>query len=410
MADVTVNASVAGGTELTYGDGRLTATKTEDIIYAFGTDTAAGNTQTFYVKSADGGATWGSRVDIIASTAGAEVHISIWADWWTPGISTTVIHIALMRADNDDVQHFTLETATDTLAGPNTIFAGVTQTTAVFHSISVTKSRGGNLYCAFDIDGGTETGFYRSTDGSTWAARDNSINEGAADIYHLFPGGDADNQDIWAAFWDTSAEEISLKVHDDSANTWAETSIATTMNDAAATSVNSQMAGAIRHSDNHLILVAWNDFDLTTSDLMCWDINGAASITAKTNVVTNSDDCIGAAVLIDKNNDAIYVAYMGKSDGSQTAGTSVGVYYKKSADGAGTWGSETTIAETLGDYSAISLDMGGLNTRVLPIWFDDANIALQTNTVNSVKIVLAIPVRGELFDRGQSSFVGSMMR
>ena len=298
------------------------------------------NTDLVYAKSTDRGRTFATPVVI---HAGTYEKFAVWSDKWTPGDSGTTVHIWGIESGIHDVNYFSLDVSTDTLGNggaPIVVLAGTSVvTTSGNMEISGAKSRGGNLYVAFDIDGGTETGFYRSTDaGATWAAR-TDCNEATSDFYLLFPGNDADNQDMYLVYWDRSADEISLKVHDDSANSWGETSIATGMADVATNAVQPQFSGAVRLSDGHLLIAAWNSRDVGTADLLTWDINGAASITAKANIITNIDDCQCVNLALGPT-ETVHATYIGKSDGTETVSTAVKIYRKSSIDGMATWGAE----------------------------------------------------------------------
>jgi hypothetical protein len=327
-------------------DGRVLVRTGPTTLYSFSFSRQAGTANVFWRKSTDNGATWmpGGQVSTLSTVA-----FCLWYDQWTPGDTGTKIHIFHIETDLDDVRYNSLDTASDTLSGVVTVAALASATTAAY--CSCCKARGGNLYVAFDIDGGTETGFYRSTDGGTsFGTRSNSINEAAADFYQLAPGNYADSQDIDAVFWDTSADELSLKTHDDSANSWAEASISTGMAEVLKTVAGPQFSSMVRHSDGHLIVLAWNAHDVSTADLKCWDINGSGSITAKTDVITNADDVQGTFLFIDQATDDLFAFYLGKSDGSETVGTSVGVYGKRSTDGGATWGAEFALDYPLADY------------------------------------------------------------
>jgi hypothetical protein len=188
---------------------------------------------------------------------------SIWFDKWTPGDSGTVIHIAYFESSTHDVFYRALDTATDTLGTEITVFAGASAGTTDALCISVTKSKAGRILVGFDIDGGTETGFYKSDDFPVTAFTVKAdLNEATSDYYLLYPGNDADTADIYAVYWDRSADEISLKVYDDSGDAWGETSIATSMTDLGSSVASPQFAAAVRNSDGHLILVAWTVADV----------------------------------------------------------------------------------------------------------------------------------------------------
>lgn len=301
-----------------------------------------------YRKSPNRGKSWGNEVVIHASQV---YRVTVWFDRWTPGDSGTTVHIWEIDATSNDVIYFSLDVSTDTLGNGGAgivVFGGVSASSGSTQ-LAGAKAVGGNLLCVFNLDGGTEVGSYRSTDaGATWASRADA-NEAAADFYLLFPGNEADNQDMWLVYWDVSANEISLKVYDDSANSWGETSISGSMVDAVQGDRYSQMAAAVRASDGHLLLAAWNASDAAAADMQTWDINGAASITAKTNVVTDADNCVLALITISPAG-TVFCTYAGLSDGSQSVGTAattaVGIYQKASTDGMATWGPERAVFDS----------------------------------------------------------------
>jgi len=172
-----------------------------------------------------------------------------------------------------------------------------------------------------------------------------TINEALAttDQMILLPGWAADNQDIMAFFWDASAEEISRQLHDDSANSWGETSIATSMTDQAATTAFPHFAAAVDIANSRNLLVAWSAIDTLNADLRCWHITESA-ITEVTNVVLNSTDDQGlCGIGIETVSGKWFVVYGGKSDGSETYNTSINLYYKVSGDSGSTWGPETKL-------------------------------------------------------------------
>lgn len=321
-----------------------------------------GNADLAYAKSADRGVTWAETV----VHAGSYEHIGVWFDRWTPGDSGTVIHIWGMEGGANNVNYFSLDVATGSLGNggtPIVVYDGASLSTfSNTVELSGAKSRGGNLYVAFDGDGGTEHGLYRSVDaGANWTARTSPV-EGAftSDKFLLYPGNEADNQDMWLVFWDSSASEISLKTYDDSANSYAEQSISGSMTDVATSTVRQQFSGTIRLSDSHLFLVAWNSRDVSTSDLKCWDINGSGSITAKTDVVTNADDCDAAGLALD-HREHLHCTYLGKADGSETAQTALTVNRKSSADGGTTWSAEYPVFD---DFAAdIQILFSGLQSE-----------------------------------------------
>jgi hypothetical protein len=299
-------------------------------------------------KSSDGGKTWGPAV--LAATAGTTTQLSVWYDRWTDptGALGDYIHIALTDSGNDDTMYRTINTASsDALSTQTVIFAGAS--TAAGNHLSITRAKGGNVYCKTVIDAGAEGGFYRlptaNVPSGAWdAAR--TVDEAIAtlDQMILLPDYDAaDTQDIMAIFWDASADEISRKLYDDSANTWSEASIATSMTELGTGTAFPNFDVAPDPTNTRHILVAWSATDAANADLRCWTVD-SGSISEVTNVVLNSTDDQGlCAIGIDTATGYWHVFYGGKSDGSETWNTAMNIYTKVSTDSGSTWGPETKL-------------------------------------------------------------------
>lgn len=304
---------------------------------------ADNSSDVMFKKSVDGGLTWSAPTTIFSGTLTA---ISVWYDRWS-GIAAGLIHIAYTESGASDTLYRTIDTeASDALSTQTTIFAGTSAATGGL--LSICRARGGNVYCRTMIDAGAEGEFRRlpnaNVPNGAWdAAR--TINEANAttDQIILMPGWAADNQDMMAFFWDASANEISRQLYDDSANTWAETSIATGMVAQVATTAFPHFAAAVDIANSRNLLVAWSAVDLANADLRCWHVTESA-ITEVTNVVLNSTDDQGlCAIGIDTNTQDWYVFYGGISTGGETFLTSINIYYKVSTDDGATWGPETLL-------------------------------------------------------------------
>lgn len=311
------------------------------VLYLVYTDF---NLDLSWKKSMDGGLTWSVPTLIFA---GSLVSVSVWYDRWS-NISAGLIHIAWTESGTDDTLYRTLNTeSSDALSTQTTIFAG--GTTAAGGALSITRAVGGNVYCATMIDAGAEGGFFRlpnaNVPNGAWDAARTTVFEGATqDQIILAPDYDAaDNQDILAFFWDASADEISRKLYDDSANSWAETSIATSMVDGIAGTAWPHFSIAPDLANTRHILVAWSAIDTLNADLRCWTVD-ASTITEVTNVVQNSTDDQGlCGVCLDTISGLWWVFYVGKTDGSETFSSDVNIYYKISTNGGSTWGAETKL-------------------------------------------------------------------
>jgi hypothetical protein len=297
------------------------------------------NSDAVFKKSTDGGATWSATTVIFTGTV---ANLSIWFDRWS-GISAGLIHCAYTESGGHDTLYRSIDTEnSDTLGTQTTIFAGASAASG--GALSICRARGGNLYCKTMIDAGAEGGFYRSTDtGGTWGARTDSEALATTDQWILMPGWAADNQDMMMFFWDASADEISRCLYDDSANTWAEASIAATMLDNVATNNFPNFAAAVDTTNSRNLLVAWSAVDAANQDLRCWHVTESA-ITEVTAVVSNAtDDCGLCCIGIDTDTEDWYVFFAGNPNGNDTWTTALSINYKKSTDDGATWGALTSV-------------------------------------------------------------------
>lgn len=297
-----------------------------------------------FSKSTDGGLTWSNPTVVFAGTV---TNLSCWYDKWS-GLAGGLIHCAYTESGGSDTLYRTIDTASsDGLSTQTTIFNGTSRASG--GNLSIARARGGNVYCKTMIDAGAEGGFFRlpnaNVPNGAWdAAR--TVDEALAttDQNIVLPGFAADNQDMLMIFWDASANEVSRKIYDDSANSWAETSIATSMTDSVATTAFPHFAAAVDLANSRVIVVAWSAIDTANADLRCWFVTESAITETSANVVLNSADDQGlCGIGIDTNTGYLYVFYAGKSDGSETFATTLNIYYKGSADGGATWGPETLL-------------------------------------------------------------------
>lgn len=321
------------------------------VMYVFFVDS---NSDLSFIKSSDAGLTWTNPTVIVSATI---TSFSIWYDRWS-NISAGLIHCAYTDSVSADTLYRTVNTeSSDALSTQTTIFDGVSQATG--GHISISRAVGGNVYCKTVIDAGAEGGFFKllnaNVPNGAWEAA-LTIDEALAtqDQMILLPDFDAvDTQDMLAIFWDGSADEISRKLYDDSANSWAETSIATNMVDAVATTTFPHFAVGIDITNTRFILAAWSAFDTVNADLRCWIID-ASTITETTNVVLNSVDDQGlTAVCVDPLSGKWTVFYGGKSDGSETFPSIINLYCKQSTDSGATWGAETVVTAITNNISYI---------------------------------------------------------
>ncbi|KKM66931.1 hypothetical protein LCGC14_1476210 [marine sediment metagenome] len=342
-----------------------------------------------HARTTDKGASWTTTQIAVASA----LQVACWYDRETPGDTGTLVHIAFFDLIGDDfVFYITLDVSDGTIGTKRTVDSTITG--GFFpadHRIAITKTVSGNLIVAFSTL--TEVECYRSDDaGVTWTDRADVFETATEkDWCLLFPAAMADDDDACAMFWDRSANAITLKMYDESANTWTEfaTAIAATAVDDA---IHMNMDGAVRHSDSH-ILVAWHsDDDTTGDDLQTADLTvdsiASPTVTAKTNVVTNQAESAQVAVFINQQNDDVYVAYL--KGGTWTS--TVDVVYHLSDDGMATWGTEQAYSESVADDFRLvhaGRTVGNAGGRYQPSFYDDDQTDIYVNETNDIEIAAA---------------------
>jgi hypothetical protein len=336
MADVSIDAAISTST----ARGRRSVVfVTADIGYWFYADAAA----FAYRKTTDGGATWGSPVNL---SAVAPIAFDVWFDQWTPGDSGTLIHTWFFEATADAALYRTLDTSGDTLGTLRTVFVGATAAAGRGAFISGTRTRSGYLYCAYDLDAGAERGLHRSTDGGpTWSANlSTTFVEATLDECLLFPASNTgDNNDCWAIYHDASVDNLTLKMWDSSAGSATESATILSLIENTTDLVGQYgFSASVRHSDGHLILAAVSERDTVTSDHRIFDLNGTGSIVELTAITTNIDDHYHPAVFIDQDTNDLYVAFNGLRTGGETLGTTSKVYYTTSVDNGSSWSAGST--------------------------------------------------------------------
>jgi len=217
----------------------------------------------------------------------------------------------------------------------------------------------------------------------------------------LLPGWNADAADVMLIFWDASNNELSVKRYDDSADTWGETSIATSMTDLPAATAFPNMNAFVDLTNSRNIVVAWSATDTANADLRCWIIDDTTITETAANVVLNSTDDQGlCAVGIDTDTNTWYVFYGGKSDGSETFSTAINIYYKTSSDGGANWGSETLVTSTARNTQWIACTPR-FDTDWLVALFNDA-------TDDNIFVSAPLPAAGG--GGGVAIFGGSIVR
>lgn len=383
MADLTIVTQDAAASSTQGRSSRWLVFTSSSDGYLFYVDV---NDDLMYVKTTDGGASWGSAVTVRTGTVSC---FGLWYDKWTPTQTGTRIHVVSLDSGTGFGYYRYLDTSGDSLGTEAAVISGGTFNTGRSIHVSVAKMKGGNLLAAYNQTNTGAGGMVRSTDnGLNWGTVTNPYETTTSDLALVFPGNEADTQDGWILFHDSSADELSLKTYDDSANSFSETSIATAVDNTTDGLGQWPMAGAIRHSDGHLICAVSSEYDSATGDTLVYDINGAASIVAKTNIHTNADDMYHLAVMVDQNTDNLYVGHVGKIDGTEALGSNAHAYYAKSVNGGTSWSTGNAYSVDA-NISRRQLWAPLSGNRLLFAWRDTAATTILTNTANSLDLTPA---------------------
>lgn len=387
MADITIESSTVASMNNDMQPRSLVWTD-KDTGYAFFVDIQS---DTNYRKTTDGGATWGSAVSV---KDGATTAVAIWYDGWTDGDTGKLIHVAYL--DNEfsaaDILYRTIDTGnSDTLGTELTVFDGASAVVDDWtdHCISVTKSRNGNIFVGGRIDISGENGFWKGdadpvTSFSSKTTVWDSSGSATGDRIQLLYGNEADTDDVWCVYHDSSANAITLKVYDDSANTWSESSSIHTCSEV---SDWFHFDSTQRHSDGHALIAMWskhNTIETPDPDLSLHDVTDISTFSEKTAPYSGDSKHGICGIMINQQNDDIYVTY--------STGTTTGsIKYKKSTDGGTTWGSESALSVTSDDHRLIygGTSVGDDGGRFAPCWYNDDLDDLVTNADNSVEIAAA---------------------
>ena len=296
------------------------------------------------------------------------------------------MHIAWLSPDGADAcRYCTFDVADASIGTVRTVDATITvSSTANLNRIAITRTRSGLVLVAFSTQ--SEVKCWKSADlfvstGTSRASPYETATE--EDVVLMFPAHTADDNDACCLFHDRSVDDLTVKMFDDSANTWTEfgTPLDAAMPEAFPY-IN--MDGAVRHSDGHLLVAGLTDPGASgTGSIKTWDVTVASItvpvVTAKTNVLTG-EGAVRVALLIDQFTEEVYAAY------TDEAGSS-GLDYRKSEDGMATWGGESQYSEV--SYNCYLIHAGRSVTvaggRFQPCWFDISSpYPVYVNLVNDI--------------------------
>lgn len=352
---------------------------------------------TVYINGAGGisfaRTTNGNTSKTVAVTiTSATRQMSCWFDQETPGDTGTLLHITWLDSTPTDACYYqSYDIDTDSLGTLRTVDNVITvDTNQNLNRMGICKTRSSNLVLPFSTQ--SEARCYRSTDGgATWDSRNTPIESATQeDLFLLFPADTGDPDDACCLFWDRSATEISIKMYDESGNSWTET---TGVAMAAIDGINMGLDGVIRHGDGHLLWCVHSDDDTPGDDLLTGEITvdsiASPTLTARTNVFTNQGESARCGIFINQQNDDVYISYV-KGGTWQSL---CDIVYHISTDGMVSWGAEQAYSEAAADdvrtcQSGRTAGNSGGNYQ--PSFFNDDTLNIYINRVNQVQFAAVV--------------------
>ncbi len=348
------------------------------------------------LKTTDSGANWTEQDTANNPTDNTTRTMAVYFDQETKGDSGTILHIAWVFSSANTVRYVQFDTSDDTFGTIRTVDALTVSATAVDSDVSVVKSVSGRVYvCASgDMDAHTENTDHSMRSSSDGFATNNeselSPYSTDEELVTLMPGAAADEDDICAVVVDTINADLEFWKFDASANTWGVTAIDTglSQNQAIMRGAKRFAVAVSRHSDEHILVVYWNDRDTATADFKSVDITQATpTITGKTDLHSSLDSYF-ISMLINQQNNDVYVAYCGSDAGDEAIFSLVQVYFKKSDDGMASWGTEQTYSDADDDLRMTHMGrtVGSAGGRVMPSFYNDDLDTVLINDGNDVEI------------------------
>lgn len=362
---------------------------TSDTVgYRFFVDSAG---ECSYVKTTDGGVSWGGVLNKVDDQGAAAdcVSINIWYDKWTPGDTGDYIHIVTMDTGSDDLFYNRLDTTDDSLLSGST--AVLFSTAAGYPTVSlnaganypsIAKATDGVLYVSIDeATANGSTVFMCSSSCSTatnWSMAGTSPQDDVNDWSILAPILDGDMMLINR---DVSADDIRTQIWNGSS--WSGSWF---LIDGNATENSTYDIGmsAVSDSSGNISLAFLADTATlgTNDDLRTARYNGI-SWASTTAIVTNSSRGLTqVSTGFDANTNVVYVAYSAQTSAG-TANTGR-VYWHTSADNMTSWSGETgPVNANAGDLYGV--DVNNFNDeRIFASWADMTGGTIQGDTIADI--------------------------
>jgi hypothetical protein len=295
--------------------------------------------------SYDGGLTWPDFFLVFAPGGNGEETEDLYYDRWNGNGQRNRVHF-MLQSGNDGLYYNYADLGSGTPVFGSAIDLGINYAPLNVKGSSIIVTPNGRIRIdGFSVGSGPLGGrSHYSDDGVTFSAalgataRPMEAQQDRMIGWHDRSTGNDD--DIIYLYADESANQLSVKRGTAVGGALTETTIPGTFNWTSLSGGQHWASTMDSNGDGHISLIAWDSDVLATSkSLKAFDIYGA-TITARTDVITNETyvNCAAITRFPEELGGGLRAFY---TKDSATASNAVEIYYKDSPDEMVTWGPET---------------------------------------------------------------------
>ena len=334
-----------------------------------------------YKRTTDGGTSVGSATVLRAGTI---TGFSAWYDALNPASTNAKAYLVACDDAADAFVFVDFDVATGVAGTPVVIQATASIGTASSNRCFIVGSRNGTLVAGYAV--AAVNNAYISTDGgTTWTPTTAGYDDVTGDRAAGAACDTGNDSDVMLIYHDVSADELTTKVL--SGSTWTETLISTGIVESGV--ITRTWDCTTRRSDGATLIATWNTPDNAAGDILTFEIVATSTtptVTAKTNVITNTAESAGAIITVDFATNDVYVTSL---IGGTFAG-SVQVRYYKSTDSMATWSGATNYSTGSANYRYLAPQVSHTNGgRFQPMFFNDTTSQMIFNLDNDIAFAAA---------------------